>query len=398
MNRMKTLNRRLLLAGALVGGAVSVTAQDGSVQPPLFTVGKVEVRPSFAYNAVFDDNIRLAHRDGAKEDDLIHTFVPGVALGAGDYRSQGGAFFAANYNANFLVFQENTGANAHTHNAAINFGGGERFSWRFGQTLVSDADADVQNLAAAGRVRRDIWTTTLSSIYDLSDKTDLETRFTSIYSDYSSAATFDTWRGQGTMLLDYEMTAKIHYALGGSLGYDQIDGGNNSVFEQVNSRLVWTVSPKLALRTGLGVEFRQFQGSNIDRANLIFDAGADWKVSPLTVISLGAARGVAPSNSLRNQSAVRTSITGQLTQRLGDRYTAALITGYSLSEAKANGISTAFSQTDNYWFLRPSVAAKLMDRTAAAAFYQFRRNDSNAAANQSDFTNHQVGVSLSYAF
>ncbi|MBL6764534.1 MAG: outer membrane beta-barrel protein [Verrucomicrobiae bacterium] len=396
---MSIINRRTVLAAtACMAAGLNCSAQDAETAAPLFTVGKVEVRPSFSYSATLDDNIFLQHKGANKEDDLVHTFTPGVALGAGDYRGQNGFFMAANYSANFLVFQDNDGANAVTHNAGINIGGGERLSWRFGHSLVSDADADVQNLAAGGRVRRDIHTSTLSTIYDLSDKTDLEARFASIYSDYSSATTFDTWRGQGTVLLDYEMTAKIHYALGGSLGYDQVDGFNNSIFEQINSRLVWTVSPKLALRTGVGVEFRQFQGASLDRANLIFDAAADWKISALTVASVGTARGVSPSNSLGNQTAVRTSVTGQLTHKVGTRYTASAIAGYSFSDASANGVTTNFSQEDNYWFLRPSLAVKLMDRAAAVAFYQFRRNDSNALANRSDFTNHQVGLSLSYAF
>ena len=396
---MKNHNRRLILAAAsaTIGIAASAEAQE-RVTAPLFTVGSVEVRPNFSYGATFDDNIFVAHSSGNKEQDLVHSFTPGVNLGAGDYRSQRGTFFSGNYSANFLVFQDNNGANAVTHNAGIGLGGGERLSWRFGQVLQSDADADVQNLAAGGRVRRDIWTSTLSGIYDLSDKTDLEARFYSQYSDFSAANTFDSWRGQASALFDYEMTAKIHYALGGSLGYDQVDGFNNSIFEQLNSRLVWSVSPKLALRAGIGVEFRQFQGSSSDMTSLIFDTAADWKASDRTVVSLGAARGVSPSNTLGNQTATRTSVTGQLTRRIGDFYTAAMVTGYSLSEASANGVVTAFTQTDNYWFVRPSVSARLMDRATFALFYQFRRNDSDAPGNLADFTNHQTGASLSYAF
>jgi hypothetical protein len=396
---MKINNRRTLLAAAVaMAGCTAASAQEAQVSAPLFTVGKVEVRPSFGYSVTADDNIFLAHKSGRKEDDIQHTFSPGVTLGAGDYRGQAGGFFSANYGANFLVFQDNSGANATTHNASVGFGGGERLSWRFGQSLVSDADADVQNLAAGGRVARDIWTSTLSSVYDLSDKTDLETRFISVYSDFDSANTFDSWRGQGALMLDYEMTAKIHYALGATLGYDQVDGFNNSIYEQINSRMVWSVSPKLALRVGVGAEFRQFQGSSTDRANLIFNAGADWKVSELTVVSLGAARVVTPSNSLGNQDVRRTSINGGLSHKIGERYTANFTTGYSLSEAKANGATTAFAQEDNYWFFRPAVAARLMDRAAAGVYYQFRRNDSDAPNNSSDFTNHQVGLNLTYAF
>lgn len=387
-----------MAASVALAGVTSLGAQDAQVSAPLFTVGKVEVRPSFSYSVTADDNIFLAHKGGNKEDDVQHTFSPGVTLGAGDYRGQAVSFFSANYGANFLVFQDNSGANATTHNAGISFGGGERLSWRFGQTLLSDADADVQNLAAGGRVARDIWTSTLSSVYDLSDKTDLETRFLSAYNDYDSANTFDSWRGQGTLMLDYEMTAKIHYALGGSLGYDQVDGFNNSIFEQINSRMVWSVSPKLALRAGVGVEFRQIQGSVTDRANLIFDVGSDLKLSSLTVVSIGAARGVTPSNSLGNQDVRRTSVSGSLSHKIGDRYTANLTTGYILSEAKANGATAAFAQEDNYWFFRPAVAARLMDRAAAGVYYQFRRNDSDAPNNGSDFTNHQVGLNLTYAF
>jgi hypothetical protein len=182
------------------------------------------------------------------------------------------------------------------------------------------------------------------------------------------------------------------------LGYDQVDGFNNSVYEQINSRMVWSVSPKLALRTGVGVEFRQFQGSSSDQANLIFNIGSDWKMSELTVVSLGASRGVTPSNSLGNQSVRRTSINGGLTHKIGERYTANLTSGYTLSEAKANGVTAAFSQEDNYWFIRPAVAMRLMDRAAAGINYQFRRNDSDAPANGSDFVNHQVSLNLTYAF
>jgi len=387
-----------LSATVAVAGCAAVSAQQAQVAAPLFTVGKVEVRPSFGYSVTADDNIFLAHKDGNKDDDVQHTFSPGVTLGAGDYRRQGGGFFSANYGANFLVFQDNSGANATTHNAGISFGGGERFGWRFDQTLVSDVDADVQNLAAGGRVARDLWSTTLSTVYDLSDKTDLEARFLSAYNDYDAVGTFDTWRGQGALMLDYEMTAKIHYALGGSLGYDQVDGFNNSIYEQINSRMVWEVSPKLALRAGIGVDFRQTQGSSLNRANLIFDGGADWKVSKLTVASLGVARGVIASNSLGNQDVRRTSVTGGLTHKIGERYTANFTTGYQVSDASANGATARFSQEDQYWFLRPAVAVRVMDRAAAGAYYQFRRNDSNAPGNAADFTNHQVGLNLTYAF
>lgn len=394
---MKKQNKRRILFSAALLTAGSAMAQDGA-SPALFQVGAVDVRPNFTYGATFDDNIFLAHRDGNKEDDLIHTVTPGVTLGAGDYRSQSGSFFAGNYAANLLFFQDNDGANATDHNAAISFGGGDRFSWRFDQTLVSQSDADTANLAAGGRVKRRAWSSSLGSVYDLSEKTNIETSLGYILNDFAAAGTFDSQRLQGSMLFDYEMTAKLHYGLGATFGYDQVDLSNNSLYEQVNTRAVWVASPKLALRAGVGVEFRQYQGVDLDRASLVFDVAADWKLSPLTIASIGANRGVAPSNSVGNQFATRTGVSATVAHRFGERYSATLATGYANNDLAATISGAVGGQEDDYWYIRPALAAKLADRLAAAAFYQFRRNDSDAAANAADFTNHQIGGSLTYAF
>jgi hypothetical protein len=396
---MKTNNyRRILFAAAGVVVAGGAVAQDGGASAPLFQVGAVEVRPNVAYGLTYDDNIFATHRSGNKQEDIIHRFSPGVTLGAGDYRSQGASYFSANYVAGMLFYQDNDGANANNHNASISLGGGERLNWRFDQTLVSASDADTANLAAAGQVKRRAWSSTLGAVYDLSDKTNLESSFAYILNDYDTATTFDSWRAQGNALLDYEMTAKLHYAIGGSVGYDQVDASANSIYEQVNTRAVWEISPKLAMRTSVGVEFRQYQGIDLDRAYFVYDVAADWKISPLTVASLGTSRGVTPSNSLANQVATRTSVNALVSHKVGERYTATLSTGYSMSDLATTGTSLVATQEDDYWFARPALAARLADRLAAAAFYQFRRNDSTAAANASDFTNHQIGASLSYAF
>jgi len=397
---MKSENKRRILLSTAVLAAGTAAAQE-DVRPPLFQVGSVDVRPNLNYGATYDDNVFLAHKSGNKDDDLVHTLSPGVTLGAGDYRGQGGSFFSANYQANLLFFQDNTGSNAENHNASISFGGGEKLSWRFDQILVSANDADVLNLAARGRVARRTWSSALGTVYDLSEKTNLETSFGYVLNDFSPGpgqSAFDSQRLQGKMLLDYQMTPKLFYGLGGTFGYDQVDGFSNSLYEQINGRIVWETSPKLALRAGVGVEFRQYQGSNIDRANLVFDVGADWKLSPLTVASLGATRGIAPSNSVGNQSATRTGVSATVAHRFGDRYSAILATGYTNSDLSAARANAAGSQEDDYWYIRPGFAARLADRLALAAFYQYRRNDSDAPANGSDFTNHQVGASVTYAF
>jgi len=399
--------RRIYLSAALALAAGSASAQDaGGVNAPLFQIGSVEVRPNASYTFQYDDNVFLI-ADGAalpagavQKSDIQHILTPGVALGAGDYRGQSTQYFSATYNANINLFQENTGADSTDHQGSVSFGGGDKLSWRFDQTLVSQSDADVTNLQAGGRQKRRSWTSTLSTIYDLSDKTDLESSVGYVLNDFDSATTIDSQRVQGNVLLDYEQTAKLHYGIGATFGYDQVDVGANSVYEQVNTRMVWSATAKLALRAGVGIEFRQFQGINLDRDNFIFDVGADWKVSPLTVASINALRAVAPANANPgnggNAYVNRTGVNATLVHKIGERYTASLNTGY-LSSGSRGTLTGGGNSDDDYLFIRPGLAARLGDRSALALFYMYRQND-NAIGAGGDFENNQFGGSLSYTF
>ena len=397
--------RRLYLSAAFALAAGTLSAQDSGVNAPLFQIGSVEVRPNAAYTFTYDDNVFLIDNGvalpagAAQKHDIIHTLSPGVVLGAGDYRGQADQFFSASYNANILLFQENSGADSADHQGSISFGGGDKLSWRFDQTLVSQSDADVTNLQAGGRAKRRAWTSTLSTVYDLSEKTDLESSFAYVLSDYDGAAFTDSQRLQGNVMLDFEQSAKLHYGIGGRMGYDQVDTGANSVYEQVSTRMIWIASEKVALNAQVGVEFRQFQGINLDRANLVYGLGADWKLSPLTVASFNFDRSIAPNNTNPgvggNSYATRNLVNASVVHKMGERYTLSLNTGYLGTDSDGT-ITAVTSREDDYYFVRPAVGVRLASRATAALFYQYRQNESNST--NGDFDNNQFGATLSYTF
>lgn len=392
--------RRVLLGAALVASGFTAGAQS----PALFKIGAVEVRPSVGYDFSYDDNIFLRHSGGEKVEDFIHSIQPGVVLGAGDYRGQTSAFFSAAYNANFQFFMDNDGADTTLHNASLGFGANTgRLGWRFDQAVVSQQDADVTLLAARGRLKRVAYTSALNGVYDLGDRSNLESSFVSVYNDFDSTSAVDSWRGQANGLLDYELTPKMHAGIGAAVGYDQVDTGRNSIFEQGNVRGIWAPSEKTSISAEVGVEFRQYQGVDVDKAFLRFGVGADWKATPLTVVSLNASRGVSPANTIVNQVNARTSVDTIVTHQLSDRYKVNATVGYSFNDffALQQAVTlpnTIAAREDNYWFIRPSLGVKLMERAAANVFYQFARNDSNLANNGNDFTNHRLGLNLSYSF
>lgn len=390
--------RRVLLGAALVASGFTAGAQT----PALFKIGAVEVRPSLAYDFTYDDNIFMGHSGGNKVEDFIHSILPGVVLGAGDYRGQTSAFFSAAYNADFQFFMDNDGANTTLHNGSLGFGVNTgRLGWRFDQTVVSQQDADVTLLAARGRLKRVAYTSALNGVYDLGDRSNLESSFVSVYNDFDSVNAFDSWRGQANGLLDYELTPKMHVGIGAAVGYDQVDIGRNSIFEQGNVRGIWSASEKTRISAEVGVEFRQYQGVDVDKAFLRFGVGADWKATPLTVVSLNASRGTSPANTIVNQANLRTSIDSVVTHQLSDRYKLNAAVGYSMNDffaVEPVQLGDFAAREDNYWFIRPSLGVKLMERAAANVFYQFARNDSDLVSNGNDFTNHRLGLNLSYSF
>jgi hypothetical protein len=390
--------RRVLLGAALAASGFTAGAQT----PALFKIGAVEVRPSLAYDFTYDDNIFMGHSGGNKVEDFIHSILPGVVLGAGDYRGQTSAFFSAAYNADFQFFMDNDGANTTLHNGSLGFGVNTgRLGWRFDQTVVSQQDADVTLLAARGRLKRVAYTSALNGVYDLGDRSNLESSFVSVYNDFDSVNAFDSWRGQANGLLDYELTPKMHAGIGAAVGYDQVDTGRNSIFEQGNVRGIWSASEKTRISAEVGVEFRQYQGVDVDKAFLRFGVGADWKATPLTVVSLNASRGTSPANTIVNQANLRTSIDSVVTHQLSDRYKLNAAVGYSMNDFFAIEpvqLGDFPAREDNYWFIRPSLGVKLMERAAANVFYQFARNDSDLVSNGNDFTNHRLGLNLSYSF
>lgn len=423
MNTNK-IGRRLLLGSAVVAvGAVSASAQqvidlrsraaDPAASAPLFKIGSVDVRPSFSYGVTFDDNIFLAHRSTVsvpggvqgKEEDFVHSLKPGVKLGMGDYMDRARSFALVSYQADVQLYQDHSGADALDHNAEIAVGGSMgRTRLGLSQTLVSQSDADQRNLAASGRLKRRIWTTTGTAVYDATDKTDIELELLSQLNDYTTPA-YDTWRGKASAYWNYKLTPKIEAALGGAVGYDQVDGtatshNPNSVFEQVNVRLRWGVTEKLSIQANGGLEFRQIQETgNNDKSFLIFGAGANWQVSQKSKATLSAQRGVGSSNVSQDQLAVETSVTGGYEHQIGERLTAGLQAGYILSDYQALLAAAAPAvREDQYWFFKPTLSMILFERATASAYYQYRRNDSDLAANGNDFTNHQIGLSLAYSF
>jgi len=399
---------------AALAGATTVFAQQTS---PLFQIGSVDVRPHASYSLVYDDNIFLDNKDknvggrgnAGRDHDFIHIFTPGLRVNAGDVGQRQSAYFDANYSIAISRFTDNSGADAHDQNASVELGGKlNRLSLAAKQTLTTQSDADVANLAANGRVRRKTWITNVDTDYEISDKTSASLDLAQTIGDYSGAFS-DTADRSASLWLDYQFLPKVKAGVGGTVGYLQVDGNAlnhnpNSAYYQGKLRLAWQASEKVTINANGGYEYRNIQDLAVsDPSMFVFGLDATWKAAERTSVRLGATRGRVASNALGSAINQQTAFTASLRQGLADNLSFNLEGGYSMAEYELTTRNAPAGvvggiRDDNYAFVKPSLAYRFAERAQATVYYQYRRNDSTALANANDFYNNQLGIELSYRF
>ena len=399
---------------AALAGATTVFAQQTS---PLFQIGSVDVRPHASYSLVYDDNIFLDNKDknvggrgnAGRDHDFIHIFTPGLRVNAGDVGQRQSAYFDANYSIAISRFTDNSGADAHDQNASVELGGKlNRLSLAAKQTLTTQSDADVANLAANGRVRRKTWITNIDTDYEISDKTSASLDLAQTIGDYSGAFS-DTADRSASLWLDYQFLPKVKAGVGGTVGYLQVDGNAlnhnpNSAYYQGKLRLAWQASEKVTINANGGYEYRNIQDLAVsDPSMFVFGLDATWKAAERTSVRLGATRGRIGNNALGSALNQQTAFTASLSQGLANNFILNLEGGYSMAEYELTTRNApvgvlAGIRDDNYAFVKPSLAYRFAERAQATVYYQYRRNDSTALANANDFYNNQLGIELSYRF
>lgn len=405
----------LALGGmAALAGATTVFAQQTS---PLFQIGSVDVRPHASYSLVYDDNIFLDNKDknvggrgnAGRDHDFIHIFTPGLRVNAGDVGQRQSAYFDANYSIAISRFTDNSGADAHDQNASVELGGKlNRLSLAAKQTLTTQSDADVANLAANGRVRRKTWVTNIDTDYEISEKTSASLDLAQTIGDYSGAFS-DTADRSASLWLDYQFLPKVKAGVGGTVGYLQVDGNAlnhnpNSAYYQGKLRLAWQASEKVTINANGGYEYRNIQDLAVsDPSMFVFGLDATWKAAERTSVRLGATRGRIGNNALGSALNQQTAFTASLSQGLANNFILNLEGGYSMAEYELTTRNApvgvlAGIRDDNYAFVKPSLAYRFAERAQATVYYQYRRNDSTALANANDFYNNQLGIELSYRF
>jgi hypothetical protein len=357
--------------------------------------------------SVYDDNINLLNDN--RISDFYTTIEPAVMLGFGDTDARVENYIRLDYLPAAFFFADHSENNSVQHVARLD---GQyrvnRLTLNLSQMVQIMDGVDVQttdsaggldqqvNLDVAGRSRFNIYTTHLNAAYYLTGKT-----FLSAGADYTAmhyASLISSEILSGNFFVNYNYSPKLVIGLGGTAGSNDVDAPNpDQTFEQANVRLSYQATGKIDFAATAGVEFRHFDGDMREEyTSPIFEMRMNYKPFDGTKISLTANRRTLNSAVLAAQNYAVTNISVGVQQRLFQRFFLGVNAGYENSDYFSTIGSTAPSRDDNYFFVQPSIAARLTRFWIVGAYYLHRENSSSFDA--FNFHDNQVGLRSSFEF
>ena len=353
---------------------------------------------------VWDDNIFLSHTN--KVSDYYFAIEPQITIGFGDMAGHNTSYLRLDYMPSAILFVDHSDEDA--FNQMIHLEGGHSFgrlTLSLSQDIALLESANLNsffdttglwaNTDASGPTRTNIFYTRLRASYDLTGKMFLQAEFDS--PTYFYPNNISDYTVSGGLYLYYNWLPKLSVGIGGTFGYTWVDDpSTNQSFEQVNLRLNYEVTAKLALYASGGVEFRQFDGNRDTYDSPVFEFGLSYHPFEGSYLSLAAGRRIYPSGYLEDQDFGATYVAGRFQQRLFHRVYLGLGAGYEHSNYFSTDRDVSATRDDDYWFIEPSVDVLITRWLSAGVYYLHREDSSND--DLFSWEDNQVGVRATLRF
>jgi hypothetical protein len=353
---------------------------------------------------VWDDNIFISHTN--KVSDYYFAIEPQITLGVGDIAGHNTSYLRLDYMPSAILFVDHSDQDA--FNQLIHLEGGHSFgrlTLSLSQDVAllesanlnsfSDTTGLWANTDASGPTRMNIFYTRLRASYDLTGKMFLQAEFDS--PTYFYPNNISDYTISGGLYLYYNWLPKLSVGIGGTFGYTWVDDpSTNQSFEQINLRLNYEVTAKLALYASGGVEFRQFDGNRNTYDSPVFELGVSYHPFEGSYLSLAAGRRIYASGYLEDQDFGATYVAGRFQQRLFHRVYLGLGAGYEHSNYFATDRDVSATRDDDYWFIEPSVDVLITRWLSAGVYYLHREDSSND--DLFSWEDNQVGVRATLRF
>ena len=361
---------------------------------------------------VYSDNINASRIDPL--EDFILSLEPGLSIGIGDVPGRNESYLRLDYSPNALLFADHSEFNVVQHfihleglakfgrlsltlNQDVSLLEGTEFDFNNPNNFGDPRDPNSgRNRDVSGRNEYEFYGTALGLRYDFNEKASFDSGLNYSRSTYSGLFTTEVY--SGFAFFDYKLTPQLKIGAGGAAGEVGFDGGDaEETFQEVRGRFTYDIPKKFNINGSAGVEFRQF--GPLGRANFsapIAELNVTFEPVEGTKLFANARHRTYVSNALLGQNFRVTAFGGGLEQRLSDRLSFRIATGYEMADYFSTLREIEAEREDEYFFVDASLELKITKIWSAGVFYIHRDNDSNLEP--FGFVENQIGVRTGIAF
>ncbi|HEY5743291.1 MAG TPA: outer membrane beta-barrel protein [Terrimicrobiaceae bacterium] len=346
--------------------------------------------PLFSAGVAYDDNIFLSNSD--RVADVIWTASAGLIFELGDFRDHKENYLSVQWIGQPVIYTENSEQNGFNQYASLGF------QYRFNK-LVMKLDSSYSIVKGSNRDVNTITTTqtlwnSLAFGYDYSDKTDLNLAFTQYA--YLTENFQNTIQYQVSTGMNYQIFPKTRVGFQGVAGVIVSTDTPLQYLQQALVQGSYSATGKLSFLFSGGVQFLEFEGSDIIKIDPVFSFGVYYQPFYATSLSLVGFRKTVGSSSLAGEDYFATGIELKAQQQFFQRVVAAVSLGYENDSYFGTTPDTPTNRVDDYVFARSRLTYAFVDWFSASVFYEYRQTASTQES--SSFYNNRVGMEIQTKF
>ena len=372
--------------------AMAVSAVTPS-SPSFWPSGRLPFHVSVTLGEIYDDNIFIQPH---KTSDFITQLTLKGEIKLGDKDVVDGNYLDAYYAPSGSIYAD------HSSEDYINQDLELFYQHRFSRLTLSLDQSYVKDTATSisigNLVTSDVYTTNLKADYAYSDKLDITSNVSQVFTDYDTALYTSSGEWVNDDYFLYKWDEKLSFGFGPKFGFLSFAGAPLQTYQQFLPRLQYAYSDKLTFSLAGGLEYRQYnQQGEGDLLTGIFDFAGTYHPWLDTTLSISGSRHYVPAYGFIGDDYLATSVGINGRQKFLKNFSFNLGVGYENDDyLVANSGFSGVTREDNYVFITTGLDWNPNAWLLVSGGYKYQNDSSNFHAFSFDDNQLDLSVEASY--
>jgi hypothetical protein len=355
--------------------------------------GRLPFHVSVTLGEIYDDNIFIQPH---KTSDFITQLTVKGEIKLGDKDEVDGNYLDAYYAPSGSIYAD------HSSEDFINQDLELFYQHRFSRLAVSldqvYAKETATSISIGNLVTSNVYTTNLKADYAYSDRLDITSSVSQVFTDYDTAlySSSGEWVNDDYFL--YKWDSKLSLGFGPKFGFLSFAGAPLQTYQQFLPRLEYDYSEKLTFSLAGGAEYRQYnQQGQGDLLTGIFDFAGTYHPWLDTTLSVNGSRHYVPGYGLTGDDYLATNVGLNGRQKFLKDFSFNLGFGYENDDyLLSSGGPSGESREDNYFYVSTGLDWTPNTWLLVSGDYKYQNDSSNFQAFSFDDNQLELSVEASY--